>query len=371
MEKSIPAEIKQPPTHGSNQSNPNHDNNSHISPLGGRHTPRNFDTPALRQLTEYARPHSAYPSFSHPSMAHHINPSNLNQLGIHAPGAQFEQIALAQLMMKERFEAEEKQKLALMEKQKQEMEMKSRTVSQSPQQHSSALPPTSTSNSLLDQHLYEMQRRLAPTLANSPSISNLPNNPSTSTANGMPLPAGTNPSSINPFMLFPSNERVAQEQMQQMAAAAALADRIQVDRLLNAASDPFLRLQMGLNPEMHGAPPGPNPAHAFQHPTHSVHQASHSSNNSNTDNAAAAAAAASMQLAALGLQGSQFDPALHSSHPLLQSTSYPSRPPSIMPRPELTQQSSLYRSFDDNLSHQVNLIFYQTINTKKLTFITF
>ncbi len=51
-----------------------HDPGHLMSPLGGRHTPRNFDTPALRQLSEYARPHSTYSPFSHPSQmaAHHM-----------------------------------------------------------------------------------------------------------------------------------------------------------------------------------------------------------------------------------------------------------------------------------------------------------
>ncbi|KAF7493019.1 Arginine-glutamic acid dipeptide repeats protein [Sarcoptes scabiei] len=322
------------------------ENAGHIGPIAGRRTPRNFDTPALRQLGEYARPHTAYSPFSHPSLAHHMT-SNLSPLSLHSqtPSGPIDQITFAQLMLKERMEAEEKQKIAILEKQK-EMELKSRNQTQTPQ-HNSPMPSSSTPGSLFDQHLLDMQRRLvstssAPTMPNSSMASN----PHTSTANALSL-AGTNPSALNPFMLFSPNERAAQE-IQQMAAAADAARFQAADRLGGLSADHLFRLQMGLNPEMH-APSSGGPASSFQHPSHPLHT-------SPSTNPAEAAASIQQQLAnaAIGLPSPQFDPALHVNHPLIQSA-YQSRPAataaSLMQRPELSQPSSLYRSFEE-LNHQ-------------------
>lgn len=315
--------------------------NTHMTSMGGRRTPRNFESPSIR---DYGRPHTAYSPFSHPSLAHHMS-SNLPPLGLHSgagPSAPIDQMAITQMMIKERMEAEEKQKLAMLDKQK-EMELKSRSQSQPPQHNVPPMPSTSTAPpGLFDQHILDMQRRLAQSSASSLPNSSMSNNPNTSTANALSL-AGSNPA-LNPFMIFSQNERAVQE-IQQMAAAADAA-RFQ-DRLGGLSADHLLRLQMGINPDLHAASPG-GPGAGFQHPS------LHPSGNSN------AAAAEALQLAnaaAMGLPGAQFDPALHGSHPLFQTAAaaaaaaYPSRPTSIIPRSELTQPP-LYRSLEDQLSAQ-------------------
>lgn len=152
--------------------------------------------------------------------------------------------------------------------------------------------------------------------------------------------------------------------------------------------DPLLRLQMSMNPEAlaaHGL---------FQsHPgLASVQQAAAAAamaaSGGHPGGAEAAAAAAA---AAMGLPpGAQFDPAMmhaaavaaaSANHSMMQQAqaqqqaqqaqqsggggngSYPSRPPSIMPRPgdagglqaAAMAQQSLFRSFEDQLSHQVSV----------------
>lgn len=363
--------------HGSNQPGMVGDN-SHLGSMGGRRTPRNFDTPALRQLGEYARPHTAYSPFSHPSLGHSMNPMNPNlPLSLHSsaggPSGQIDQMALAQLMLKERMEAEEKQKM--IEKQKEMEQMKSRSQSQTPQ-HNQQPPqpppsmPSTSSGSLFDPHLLDMQRRLAQSTAPSMPNSTMANHSNTSSANAAMSLAGANPG-LNPFMLFSPNDR----EIQQMAAAADAARfQANADRLGSLSADHIFRLQMGLaNPDsLHPGASGPGnsgPGSSFQHP--SLHPSSASAQNAAAAAAAEQAAAAQAALAnaaAIGMPGSQFDPAsLHAAaaaaaaagHNLLQSGAYPSRPGSIMPRPsELSQQSSLYRSFEDQLNHQVRFTIY-------------
>lgn len=302
-----------------------------------------METSALRQLTEYARPHASYSPYAHP-MAHHMAGANLPSLAMHGPNAanaqQLDLLAFTQYhMLKDRFEAEEKQKAAMMEKQK-EIESKSRNPNQSHSQSNSqmSVTPTSSASSLYDQQM-EMQRRLsssASNLANSPS---LPNNSNTSNANGLSLSGASSANQpLNPFMFFSQNDRSAQDPMQQ------LAERLKADRFAMAASDPLFRMQMGLNAEMHGQGPAGS-GHAFQHPG-SVHSI-HGSGNPNVDSAALQLANAA---AAMGLPSPQFDPAMHSGH----SMTYPSRPSSILPRPELSQTPSMFRSIEDQLQHQVN-----------------
>ena len=118
------------------------------------------------------------------------------------------------------------------------------------------------------------------------------------------------------------------------------------DRLAMASADPLYRLQMaGLTQELHSH--AHNHAHAHQHTHLHVHPGH------DPVSAAAVAAAAAIGLPSNPHSSGQFEQQMHSNHPLLPSNSFPTRPPSLMPRNEL-QSSPLFRpSFDEQIAHQV------------------
>lgn len=349
MEKNISEMSKQQQQqHGQNSNDPSASSSSLVSPLGGRHTPRNFaaESNALRQLSDFTRPNAAYSPFSHgPLAAHHLSNPNISPLGLPPqppppnmpPGAQqleYQMLAVAQYQQMLAKELEEKKQ--------RELELsKSRSSSQSQQQ---SMPPTSAANAIYDQHQMEIQRRLS-IQANAAAAAQQQQQQSSNASGGPNGPGGPpGQPQLNPYMMAAA---ISEQQ-------AAL-ERFHTAERLQALNDPILRMHFGLSPaDLHGAGPG----HPFSHPQGhpSLHPGAHGGASAVSNAAAVAAenaAAASLQMAnaLAGLPGPQFDQAaLAALHPL----SYPGRPQSIIPgvpRPDLAQASSLYRSqLEDHFS---------------------
>ncbi|KAG8191260.1 hypothetical protein JTE90_003272 [Oedothorax gibbosus] len=294
-------------------SNPQVDNH-HLSPFD-RHVARNGpDTPALRQLSEYARPHAAafppgYGRSGQPMgvLPHGIDPILHYQLTSGMYGAAARENYRIEMEMER-----EKRERDLHDKLKAEYEMKTRM-------------PAGT----YDPHWIELQRRYA--MQGGAAVGLAPGHPG-----------------MNHFALYSPAERERMGIPPNVPVSEATMDRINAERAhserLMLGTDPLLRLQMaGLAPELH------THAHTHAHAHTHLHLHPH-------DAVSAAAAAA----AAMGHPG--MEQGVHpsqGSHPLLPPTGYAAGGPrpGLVPRGAemLHPGSGMMRPpYDEQFAHQIS-----------------